>query len=135
MVDIDEMVMDACQQFMPGVCGDYLRRENWEGPRHRIIAGCAIEFLKDAIVILQPSFSRISSKISKKLLLHFSQMLLQKSGKKYDYVFGDLTDTPVSTTAERDQDLWEFLRSIISMGVRVLKPDGIQTHAGKLFCN
>ena len=71
MVDIDEMVMDACQvreknlgkpsrrwimcccwfqEFMPSVCGNYMKRENWEGPRHKIIAGCAIEFLKNAIV-------------------------------------------------------------------------------------
>ena len=27
MVDIDEMVMDACAEFMPSVCGKYLRRE------------------------------------------------------------------------------------------------------------
>ncbi len=36
---------------MPSVCGNYMKRENWEGPRHKIIAGCAIEFLKNAIVI------------------------------------------------------------------------------------
>ena len=45
----------------------------------------------------------------------------QSEGKKYDYIFGDLTDTPVATTA-RDNDIWEFLRSIISMGVDCLKP-------------
>ena len=37
-------------------------------------------------------------------------------------MFGDLTDTPVSTTP-RDNDLWDFLKTIISMGVQVLKPE------------
>ena len=45
----------------------------------------------------------------------------QSEGKKYDYIFGDLTDTPVATTA-RDNDIWDFLRSIILMGVDCLKP-------------
>ena len=45
----------------------------------------------------------------------------QSEGKKYDYIFGDLTDTPVATTA-RDTLIWEFLRSIISMALDCLKP-------------
>ena len=50
MVDIDEMVMDACAEFMPSVCGPYLKKENREGPRHKIIAGDAIAFMKDKLV-------------------------------------------------------------------------------------
>ena len=39
----------------------------------------------------------------------------QSTGQKYDYIFGDLTDTPVSNNA-RDNSIWEFLKSIITMG-------------------
>jgi spermine synthase len=49
--------------------------------------------------------------------------LFQCLGKKYDYVFGDLTDTPVSTTSE-DKSLWTFLETIISLGTQLLKPSG-----------
>merc|ERR1712203_719573 len=30
MVEIDEMVMTACSEFMPSVCGKYTKKENWE---------------------------------------------------------------------------------------------------------
>ena len=47
MVEIDEMVMNACAEFMPSVCGKYLKKENWEGPNYKVINGCAIQFMKD----------------------------------------------------------------------------------------
>lgn len=94
MVDIDEMVMSACNQFMPNVCGTFLDKKNWEGPRHKIIAGDAIQYLKDC----------------------------QASEKKFDYIFGDLTDTPVST-GPRDSDLWQFLKLIMEMAVLLIKPN------------
>ena len=50
MVDIDVCVMDAVAQYMRSVCGPYLDRDNREGPRHKLIVGDAVQFLKDCIV-------------------------------------------------------------------------------------
>jgi len=93
MVEIDEMVMNACAEFMPSVCGKYLKKENWEGPNYKVINGCAIQFMKDC----------------------------QAKGRTFDYIFGDLTDTPI-TTKPRDQDCWVFLSNILEQGMSVLKP-------------
>jgi len=93
MVDIDEVVMEACAEFMPKICGEYLKKENWNAPNYRVICGCAIQFMKDC----------------------------QKQGKKFDYIFGDLTDTPVSTQP-RDEDTWIFLSTILELAVGVLTP-------------
>jgi len=93
MVDIDEVVMEACAEHMPNVCGPYLQKNYWNGPNYRIIAGCAIQFMKDC----------------------------QKQGKKFDYIFGDLTDTPVSTHP-RDDDKWIFLSTILELAVSILVP-------------
>ena len=46
----------------------------------------------------------------------------QATDKKFDYIFGDLTDTPVSTTP-RDNSIWEFLKMILEMGVALIKPN------------
>ena len=50
MVDIDDMVMEACNKFMPSVCGKFLDKKTREGPNHKVIAGCAIKFLAEAKV-------------------------------------------------------------------------------------
>lgn len=94
MVDIDEMVMDAAAEFMPSVCGKYLKRENWDGPNYKVINGCAIQFMKDS----------------------------EAKGKTFDYIFGDLTDTPI-TTKPRDDDCWNFLSTILELAMTVLKPE------------
>ena len=52
MVDIDDMVMEACNEFMPSVCGKFLDKKSREGPNHKVIAGCAIKFLAEAKVML-----------------------------------------------------------------------------------
>merc|ERR1711935_528228 len=70
-----------------------LKKENWEGPNYKIINGCAIQFMKDC----------------------------QAKGKTFDYIFGDLTDTPISTKP-RNQDCWVFLSTILEQGMSVLKP-------------
>jgi len=93
MVEIDEMVMTACSEYMPSVCGKYTRKENWEGPNYKVINGCAIQFMKDC----------------------------QAKGKSFDYIFGDLTDTPI-TTKKPCEDCWIFLSTILELGMSVLKP-------------
>ena len=49
-------------------------------------------------------------------------MNFQSKGKTFDYIFGDLTDTPI-TTKPRDEDLWNFLSTILEQGMKVLKPE------------
>jgi spermine synthase len=50
MVDVDEVVMEACTQFMPSVCGKYMDKDNRTGPKHTVIVGDAIEYMKNCIV-------------------------------------------------------------------------------------
>ena len=51
MVDIDDMVMEACNKFMPSVCGKFLDKKTREGPNYKVIVGCAIKFLQEAKVL------------------------------------------------------------------------------------
>lgn len=46
-----------------------------------------------------------------------------KEGRKFDYVFGDLTDIPISDTPTGE--IWDFIRSILEKSFKILKPDGI----------
>lgn len=45
-----------------------------------------------------------------------------KEGKKFDYVFGDLTDIPISDTPTGE--MWNFIRSILEHSFKILKPTG-----------
>lgn len=54
-----------------------------------------------------------------------------KEGKKVDYVFGDLTDIPVSTSPQGE--IWDFIRLILNKSMQVLKPSGkYMTHVSRL---
>lgn len=46
-----------------------------------------------------------------------------KDGRKFDVVFGDLTDIPISDTPTGE--IWDFIRSILEKSFKILKPDGI----------
>ncbi|CAG0888743.1 unnamed protein product [Cyprideis torosa] len=92
MVDIDEVVMQQCRIHMRSVCGDVL--DNYETENYKIIVGDAIAKMQDYI----------------------------KEGKTFDYVFGDLTDIPVSATPVGE--LWDFFRRILGLGIKCLRPDG-----------
>lgn len=55
-----------------------------------------------------------------------------KEGRKFDYVFGDLTDIPISTTPQGDA--WDFVREILNASMKVLKPSGkYMTHVSERF--
>lgn len=45
-----------------------------------------------------------------------------KEGRKFDYVFGDLTDIPISDTPTGE--MWNFIRSILEHSFKILKPTG-----------
>lgn len=92
MLEIDDLVMEACNKYMDSICGDVLKvrkRENYE-----IIVGDCMVWLEKYI----------------------------KDGKKFDYVFGDLTDIPISDTPTGE--IWDFIRTILESSFKVLKPDG-----------
>nr|XP_056717780.1 spermine synthase [Euleptes europaea] len=46
-----------------------------------------------------------------------------KEERMFDYVINDLTAIPISTSPEEDST-WEFLRMILDLSMKVLKPDG-----------
>jgi 23S rRNA G2069 N7-methylase RlmK/C1962 C5-methylase RlmI len=43
-------------------------------------------------------------------------------GRKFDYVFGDLTDIPLSATPQGE--MWDFIRLILNSSMAVLKSEG-----------
>ncbi|RXG53920.1 Spermine synthase [Armadillidium vulgare] len=103
MIDIDEVVLKACRKYLRSACGDCL--DNYKGKNYEIIVGDAIAYMKNYI----------------------------KEGKKFDYVFADLTDIPISSSP-RGQ-LWDFIREIMNLGIEVLKPSGkYMTHAIGIQC-
>ena len=42
--------------------------------------------------------------------------------KEFDYVFGDLTDIPVSDAPIGQ--IWDFMKSVLALSLQVLKKDG-----------
>ncbi|XP_037281323.2 spermine synthase isoform X1 [Rhipicephalus microplus] len=67
MVDIDEMVINACRQHLRGACGDVL--DTLKGPNYEIIIDDCVKKMKEYIT----------------------------EGRQFDVVFNDLTDIPIST--------------------------------------
>ncbi|MGH0170945.1 UNVERIFIED_CONTAM: hypothetical protein FKN15_060030 [Acipenser sinensis] len=46
-----------------------------------------------------------------------------EEGRTFDYVINDLTAVPISTAPEEDST-WEFLRLILDLSMKVLRPSG-----------
>lgn len=54
-----------------------------------------------------------------------------KEGRKFDYVFGDLTDVPISESPTGE--LWDFINKILRLSFKILKPTGkFMTHVSYL---
>ncbi|KAL0891837.1 hypothetical protein ABMA27_015101 [Loxostege sticticalis] len=97
MLEIDELVMNACNKHLKSICGDVLERR--KGTNYEII-------LEDCMLTVNKFI---------------------KDKKKVDYIFGDLTDIPISDTA--CGELWEFMITILESAFKILKPDGkFMTH-------
>uniref|UniRef100_A0A1B6DKE3 PABS domain-containing protein n=2 Tax=Clastoptera arizonana TaxID=38151 RepID=A0A1B6DKE3_9HEMI len=97
MFELDDMVLKACREHMRVCCGDCL--DNLEGEKYKIIVDDCVKSLDTFI----------------------------KEGKKVDYVFGDLTDIPVSNSPHGE--VWDFIRLILNKSMQVLKPTGkFMTH-------
>jgi spermine synthase len=103
MLEIDELVMQACNKYMNSICGDVL--ECRKGDNYEIIVGDCMVYLKKYI----------------------------KDGKKFDYVFGDLTDIPISESPTGE--IWDFIRLILESSFKILKPSGkFLTHGNGASC-
>ncbi|XP_043269615.1 spermine synthase isoform X1 [Venturia canescens] len=103
MLEIDDVVMKACSQHMRSICGDCLDKR--KGDNYEIIIGDCVKALAHMI----------------------------DEGRQFDYVFGDLTDIPISTTPHGDA--WDFIRLILNSSVKVLKSNGkYMTHGNGASC-
>ena len=92
MLEIDDLVMEACNKYMNSICGDVL--EVRKGDNFEIIIGDCMVWLDKYI----------------------------KDSRKFDYVFGDLTDIPISDTPTGE--IWDFIRTILEKSFAVLKDTG-----------
>jgi len=103
MLEIDEMVMQACNVHLQSICGDVLERR--QGDNFEIVVG-------DCMVALDKYV---------------------KEGKQFDFVFGDLTDIPISETPTGE--IWNFIRTILQQSFKILKPNGMYlTHGNGTNC-
>ncbi|EDW79199.2 uncharacterized protein Dwil_GK12827 [Drosophila willistoni] len=103
MLEIDELVMQACNKHLNSICGDVLEKRKTD--QYEIIVGDCVEYMKKFIA----------------------------EGRKFDYVFGDLTDIPISGAPIGE--CWDFIRTIFEHSFKVLKPDGkYLTHGNGTSC-
>ncbi|XP_011502998.1 PREDICTED: spermine synthase isoform X1 [Ceratosolen solmsi marchali] len=103
MLEIDDVVIKACSQYMRSVCGDCLDKRITS--KYEIIVG-------DCVIALNHMINE---------------------GHQVDYVFGDLTDIPISTAPHGDA--WDFIRLILNSSMKVLKPTGkYMTHGNGASC-
>jgi len=104
MVEIDEMVIQGCKKYLRGTCGDVL--DNYRGDNYEIIIGDCVNFLAMCI----------------------------SENRTFDYVFGDLTQIPISAT-EEEMETWTFIKKILTLSFRVLRSNGkYMTHGHSTPC-
>lgn len=103
MLEIDELVMQACNKYLSSICGDVLEKRKTD--QYEIIVGDCVDYMKKFIA----------------------------EGRKFDYVFGDLTDIPISDAPIGE--CWDFIRTIFEHSFQLLKPDGkYLTHGNGTSC-
>lgn len=95
MVDIDQMVLDACKKHLRLACDNVL--DTLKTDNYHVIVGDCIKFMDECIA----------------------------SGRQFDVVFNDLTDIPISPeNSEVGSDLWAFVKRILNLALKCLKKDG-----------
>nr|CAD7400387.1 unnamed protein product [Timema cristinae] len=103
MIEIDELVMKAAAKYLRSCCGDVL--DTLKGDNYEIVVDDCVNVLNTYI----------------------------QQGKRFDYIFGDLTDIPISSNPQGET--WDFIRSILSLSMEVLKPEGkYMTHGNGASC-
>jgi len=96
MIDLDDAVMVGCSSHMRSVCGPYMDAGNRKGANYEVICGDAIVYMEEAV----------------------------GRGEKFDFIFGDLTDTPVDPDESgASADIVKFLRYIVGLGMNLLVPE------------
>ena len=56
-----------------------------------------------------------------------------ETGQKFDFIFSDLTDTPLCSDTQNEE--WEFMANVISKSFKVLRPSGrFLTHGSGVNC-
>jgi len=98
MIDIDSMVMQQCRKHLRAACGADL--DTYKTEKYEVIIGDCFPHIKDYV----------------------------NSGKKFDVIFGDLTDIPIKTAPEGET--WDFVLKIIQLSFSILNKGGVyMTHA------
>ncbi|CBY30857.1 unnamed protein product [Oikopleura dioica] len=106
MIDIDEMVMNACAKHMRATCGDSL--DQFKGENYEI-------FAEDCV----PRLTRYG-----------------EEGKKFDFIISDLTAIPVDASDSKENaDQWAFMKLILNKCMLLLTDEGIYTTQGHAFCS
>ena len=111
MVDLDEMVVKACSQFMPKTCGKYM---NEEGSNYKVIIGDALGFMSD----------KHESKIEYDIIFGDLTDVPVDSD--------DLDTTKTHSISSPTQEAWTFIAKVLKLAFSILKPN-----TGKYFthCN
>lgn len=91
MVDIDEAVIQGCKEHMRSACGDVL--DTLETDKYKIIVDDALKWLAT----------------------------YKEEGRKFDVIFGDLTDIPVHGG---DTTTWAFVRNVVRTSLLLLPVGG-----------
>jgi len=92
MIEIDDMVMEACRKHLRSVCGDCL--DKLKGDNYEIIVADCFPVMKKFI----------------------------EENKTFDYVFGDLTDIPITDSPHGE--FWDFMRDVLELTLKLLAPNG-----------
>nr|CAB3266410.1 spermine synthase-like [Phallusia mammillata] len=108
MIEIDEMVLNACRTHLRSCCGDSL--DKYEGENYKIIVGDCIKYLEE----------------------------YAREGRKFDYVISDITDVPIETNEKNNQEIkeswlsgagWKFFKQVFNYSLKLVETDGIiMTH-------
>ncbi|XP_022661400.1 spermine synthase-like [Varroa jacobsoni] len=108
MIDIDDVVMKSCRKFLRGACGDAL--DSYEGDNYQVIVGDCLKYMDK----------------------------YANEGRKFDAIFGDLTDVPIVTGEngnEQQHEQWQFLSKVVNDSLKLLKVGGVfQNHATGKGC-
>lgn len=91
MVELDDAVMRAVRTYMPKVAGGAL--DSYKGERSKVIVGDAVRYLEDS----------------------------RRTGKQFDFIFGDLTDVPIATDHNVESS-WDFISQILGLSFGCLRP-------------
>lgn len=95
MVDIDQMVIDSCRVHLRKSCGNVL--DNLEGDNYHVIVDDCLIYLDRYI----------------------------REGKKFDFIFNDLTDIPLSgEETEIGANLWAFVKNLLNLSLNCLHDHG-----------